>query len=214
MILGNFRGMKIIQKYFLALIPPDLIFSKSHEIKQKIQEKFGLKYALKSPPHITLKMPFSYNEAKEDQLTDRLSEFLADQKPFSLGISGVGTFGQRVIFQGVVPSPELVELQKKLKIFCKRELLLVDELSDRNYHPHLTLAFKDLKPSKFEGVLELVKELQFDAEFKVDRMALLKKTEGKWRIQKELFFGINGWILSVNLPFNRNIWIFIKKKLT
>lgn len=184
--------MKIIQKYFLALIPPDPIFSKSHEIKQKIQEKFGLKYALKSPPHITLKMPFSYNEAKEVELTNRLSEFLADQKSFSLGISGVGTFGQRVIFQKVVLNLELIELQKKLKFFCKRELLLVDELSDRNYHPHLTLAFKDLKPSKFEGVLELVKESQFDAEFEVDRMVLLKKTEGRWMIQKELFFGING----------------------
>lgn len=192
MILGNFIVMKIIQKYFLALVPPDPIYSKSNEIKQKIQEKFGLKYALKSPPHITLKMPFSYNEAKEVELTSRLSEFLADQKSFSLGISGVGTFGQRVIFQAITPNSALVELQKKLKIFCKRELLLVDELSDRNYHPHLTLAFKDLKPSKFDGVLELVKDLQLDAEFKVDRMAILKKTEGKWRIHKELFFGING----------------------
>ncbi|MBS4071221.1 RNA 2',3'-cyclic phosphodiesterase [Algoriphagus aquatilis] len=184
--------MKIIQKYFLALIPPDPIISKSHEIKEEIRKKFGLKYALKSPPHITLKMPFSYNEAKEDQLTDRLSEFLVNQKSFSVGISGIGTFGQRVIFQGIRTNPELLELQKNLKSFCKRELLLVDELSDRNYHPHLTLAFKDLKPSKFDGVLELVKDLQFDAEFKVDRMAILKKNEGKWQIQKELFFGING----------------------
>jgi len=192
MILGNFIVMKIIQKYFLALIPPDPIISKSHEIKEEIRKKFGLKYALKSPPHITLKMPFSYNEAKEDQLTDRLSEFLVNQKSFSVGISGIGTFGQRVIFQGIRTNPELLELQKNLKSFCKRELLLVDELSDRNYHPHLTLAFKDLKPSKFDGVLELVKDLQFDAEFKVDRMAILKKNEGKWQIQKELFFGING----------------------
>lgn len=191
MNLGNFGEMKVMQKYFLALVPPDPIFSRSHQIKEKILETYGLKYALKSPPHITLKMPFSYNEAKEDYLSGRLSEFLANQRSFSVGISGIGTFGQRVIFQEILANPDLIELQKSLKSFCKRELLLVDELSDRNYHPHLTLAFKDLKPSKFEGVLQLAKECQFKSEFVVDRMMLLKKLDGKWQLQKELIFGIN-----------------------
>lgn len=189
LILGNFIVMKVMQKYFLAVIPPDPILSKSHGIKEGIQEKFGLKYALKSPPHITLKMPFSYNEAKEELLIARLCKFLGTQMSFTVGISGIGTFGHRVIFQKIIANPQLEELQKSLKFFCKRDLLLVDELSDRNYHPHLTLAFKDVKPSKFEEVLNLAIAYQFEAVFIVDRIFLLKKSEGRWQIQKELLFG-------------------------
>jgi hypothetical protein len=46
MILGNFGGMKVMQKYFLAVIPPDPILSKSHEIKEEIKRHYQLKYAL------------------------------------------------------------------------------------------------------------------------------------------------------------------------
>ena len=181
--------MKSLQKYFLAIVPPEPIFLKSKEIKEKIRGQFNLKYALKSPPHITLKMPFSYNEGKEPYLFSRLSAFLEGQQHFSVRISGIGNFGQRVIFQKISPNDALNQLQAGLKIFCKRELHLIDELSDRNFHPHLTLAFKDLKPTKFEGVLNLSRELEFEADFQVDRLCLLKREGGYWKIQKEIPFG-------------------------
>ena len=152
-------------------------------------QRFNFKYALKSPPHITLKMPFSYNEAKEEYLLSKLSSFLEEKQHFSLRISGIGNFGQRVIFQKINPSDPLNQLQAGLKNFCKRELHLVDELSDRNFHPHLTLTFKDLKPTKFEGVLNLCRELRFDADFQVKQLSLLKRQEGYWIIQKEIPFG-------------------------
>jgi 2'-5' RNA ligase len=136
-------------------------------------------------------MPFSYNEAKEANLAQHFRSFFANQVPFSLTISGIGNFGQRVIFQKIIPNPELLSLQLGLKTFCKRELHLVDELSDRNYHPHLTLAFRDLKSSHFEEVLSFTKRRCFDAEFLVDRVALLKKEEGIWRVCKELPLGQN-----------------------
>ena len=181
--------MKKIQKYFLAIVPPEPIFSKSEEIKKEIKQKFNLKYALKSPSHITLKMPFSFNEAKEDYLSLRVSKFLEDQKNFTVKISGIGSFSRRVIFQQVITNQSLTSFQLDIKNFCKRELHLVEELSDRNYHPHLTLAFKDLTPLKFEGVINLCNELQFEAEFVVDRLYLVKRTEGQWLIHKSITFG-------------------------
>ncbi len=180
--------MKSIQKYFLAIVPPEPVYSKSNGIKEELKRVFNLKYALKSPPHITLKMPFSYNEAKEEYLLSRLSSFLEGQSGFQLRISGISTFGQRVVFQKIAPSDSLIQLQSGIKQFCKRELHLVDELSDRNYHPHLTLAFKDLKPDKFEGVVNLCKELQFDSEFLADRLVLLKRVEGRWKMHGEILF--------------------------
>ncbi|MFN3996747.1 2'-5' RNA ligase family protein [Algoriphagus sp.] len=178
-----------MRKYFLALVPPADILEKAHNIKLLIRDEFGIKYALKSPPHITLKMPFSYNEAKEMILEKKLSDFLKGQDRFLVKIQGVGTFGNRVIFLKIEKTPELELLQSSLKTFCKKELNLIDELSDRNYHPHLTVAFKDLKPNQFAEVYDLVKENSFFAEFFVDDLVVLKRMDQKWTLDKRIAFG-------------------------
>lgn len=180
--------MKIMQKYFLALVPPAEILEKAESIKQEIRGKFNVKYALKSPAHITLKMPFSYNEAKEAVLCEQLSVFASRFKPFKVELGKINTFGKRVIFLGVEPSAPLLLLQSALKTFCKKELNLIDELSDRNYHPHMTLAFKDLKTTKFDGILELAKSREFEADFLAQGFYLLKREEGNWRVKEQFFF--------------------------
>ena len=181
--------MKILQKYFLALVPPVEIFDRVHGIKVQIREKFGIKYALKSPPHITLKMPFNFNEVKEELLVAKLIEHLKEQESFLVNMEGVGTFGNRVIFLNIKKSEELLQLQQKLKLFCKQELHLVDELSDRNFHPHMTVAFKDLKPGQFSEVLTLVNDYSFAAEFSPVNLVLLKRIEGSWVLHKKIPFG-------------------------
>jgi 2'-5' RNA ligase len=181
--------MKVIQKYFLALVPPAEIHEKAQEIKIRIRDEFGIKYALKSPPHITLKMPFSYNEAKEELLVEKLREHLKTQEPFSIKIAGVGVFGNRVIFLSVEKSGQLLQLQQQLKVFCKRTLNLTDELSDRNFHPHLTLAFKDLKTAHFSQVLGRIKEQAFEAEYVAKELMLLKRIDGIWISHRKATFG-------------------------
>lgn len=173
----------------MALVPPLDILEKAHEVKLLIREQFGIKYALKSPPHVTLKMPFNYNEAKQEFLEIKLRDFLQVQKPFRVRIEGVGTFGNRVIYWGIEQSPELLLLQSNLKSFCKKELNLLDELSDRNYHPHLTVAFKDLKPSHFLEVLSLVKNHSFVEEYEAIDLDILKRKEGKWNLERKVSFG-------------------------
>ncbi|GMQ29981.1 2'-5' RNA ligase family protein [Algoriphagus confluentis] len=180
--------MKKKEKYFLALMPPKEILEKAESIKSEIRDQFNVKYALKSPAHITLKMPFSYNEAKEEVLIEQLNRFSLRFKPFKVELGKVQTFGKRVVFLSVKLSAPLLLLQSALKSFCKKELHLVDELSDRNYHPHMTLAFKDLKDSKFKAVLELAKAREFEAEFLAGGFFLLKKAEGKWKVYLEIPF--------------------------
>jgi 2'-5' RNA ligase len=178
-----------MEKYFLALIPEEEILQKANDIKEALREKFGVKYALKSPPHITLKMPFSYNEAKEDQLVQRIGGFLKEQLPISVNVTGVGTFGNRVVFLDIEKSLSLEELQRGLKVFCKTELHLTDELSDRNFHPHLTVAFKDLKTAHFPAILQEVRSRSFRGEFIASQLVLLKRLEGKWILHHKIPFG-------------------------
>lgn len=172
--------MKRMQKYFLAIVPAGAIQENCLEIKNLIKENFNVKYGLKSPAHITLKMPFSYNEAKELELIGNLEKFLIRFDPFDLQIGGVGTFGRRVIFLKVPGGDPLFHLQRELRDFCGRELKLVVELSDRNYEPHLTIAFKDLKDQHFHDITKLVEKLAIPREFFVEEIHLLKRLDGRW----------------------------------
>lgn len=173
--------MKLMQKYFLAIIPPNPFFGQVEMLKEELKEQFGIKYAMKSPAHITVKMPFSFDEKREPYLLDQLRAKFSQESPFDLTVSGIGHFGNRVIFLAVHESLPLRALQSDLRVFCRKQLHLVEELSDRNYTPHLTVAFKDLKPGKFEDVLRSLKKLRVGYTWTSSEVCLLKKIEGKWK---------------------------------
>lgn len=181
--------MKVMQKYFLAIVPEGAIQDNCTEIKNEIRDQFNVKYALKSPAHVTLKMPFTYNEAKEEKLIQVLRKFLTQFESFPISIGGVDTFGKRVIFLKIEADDRLTKLQAELKVFCKRELNLVDELSDRNFHPHMTIAFKDLKEIHFDEILNLVKKRSIQEKYFVSNIHLLKRIEGRWISLKEIQLG-------------------------
>ena len=188
--------MKGTGKYFIGLLLPPAFESQFAKLKQDIAAQFQVKYALQSPAHLTLKMPFRHKEAKERELGLRLTTLLETQAPFQLQLAGIGHFGRRNIHQQVAPSESLVQLQTTLRSFCKRSLHLVEELSDRNFQPHVTLAYKDLKPTHFEEVLAFARENAGHAVFLVEQAYLLKKVEGRWKAVAPLIFGGNSEIVQ------------------
>lgn len=181
--------MKGLGKYFIGLLPPVTLEDQLHLLKQGFAEQFQVKYALQTPAHLTLKMPFLYKEAKERELAARLTAALDTQAPFQLKLTRIGHFGRRNIHQQVASSESLMQLQTTLRSFCKRSLHLVEELSDRNFQPHLTLAYKDLKPIHFEEVLEFARQNAVQGDFLVERAYLLKNVENRWQVIAPLPFG-------------------------
>jgi 2'-5' RNA ligase len=173
---------KSIGKYFIAIVPEGEIQENATQLKLMLKQEFNIKYALKSPSHVTLKMPFSWNEAKEDKLKGLLKSFFEDIEPFEISYSGFDRFGKRVIFVKIKEEPALFSLQHSLSQYCKRELKLVVELSDKAYHPHMTLAFKDIKPAQFDTYWSFIKKQRFYASESVKNVALLKRIEGSWEV--------------------------------
>ncbi|RZS95201.1 2'-5' RNA ligase family protein [Cecembia calidifontis] len=167
-------------KYFIALVPEGRIQEEATRLKEEMRVLFNVKYALKSPAHITIKMPFTYNELKQERLIGKLGKFFDQFVSFELLFKGFDRFGRRVIFVDVKPSQELNRLQEALNKFCKTELKLVNELSDKAFHPHMTIAFKDVKPKNFDIYWKHIHSKQFNALYPVKDVALLKRIEGKW----------------------------------
>jgi 2'-5' RNA ligase len=141
---------KVMGKYFLAIVPNEPVLGMVTNLKEKLFEVFGIKYALKSPPHITLKMPFLHNEKKEEPMLKLLQGFFEQEKCFSLSLGGIGSFGNRVAFLKIKYPPEFKDIQQRLIAFVRVVLKKDIEISDRNYHPHMTMAYRDVKKISFK----------------------------------------------------------------
>jgi 2'-5' RNA ligase len=173
---------KNLAKYFIAIVPDGLIQTEAVSIKLEMKELFNLKYALQSPAHVTLKMPFNWNEAKEEKLTHSLDNFFKNFGAFPIHFHGMGRFGKRVIYIKVKESLPLKVMQAELVNFCRKDLNLVKELSDSAFHPHMTVAFKDLKTKRFEEYWNYASKRILDFNFNAEKVCLLKRIENRWYI--------------------------------
>lgn len=170
-----------MQKYFLAILPPNPFLDQVERLKLDLKDQFGVKYALKSPAHITVKMPFSYDENRESVLLQRLQEVFVKSTAVEVSVAGTGRFGNRVIFLSVKESQALRSMQSNIRSYCRKELHLTEELSDRNFTPHLTVAFKDLKPAAVDEIYVQVKNRRLEFSWTVSEICLLKKIEERWK---------------------------------
>lgn len=179
-------------KYFVALIPPDRLAEDLIALKKYMRSHFETKAALRSPAHITLHMPFEWREDREEYLVSMFAAFAHPQKEFHVALNGFGCFEPRVIFVRVEPSAALSSLQRALHQFCKRELNLFNaDYQDLPYHPHLTIAFRDLKKDMFRKAWSEFAGKSFEATFPVNRLTVLKHNGLEWEILRHVHFSQN-----------------------
>jgi 2'-5' RNA ligase len=176
------------QKYFIAIIPSEPVFSEIEKVKLEISQKYNNKSSLRSPAHITLHMPFEMKEEKENILIEKISSFKFSSS-FSVQLKDYSCFEPKVIFIDVIRNETLNTFQKELVFHVKSNLNIFNQYEDkRAYHPHVTIAFRDLKKSDFYSANEEYKTKNFSAEFKVNSFFLLKHTGKIWLPLKEFSF--------------------------
>lgn len=174
------------KQYFVALIPPSPVFEEAQKLKEYFREKYNSKAALNAPPHITLHMPFMWNEQKEARLIANLGDFSRRWDPIKICLDNFGSFPPKVIFINVTDSDALDALQRNLHRYFKRELDIFNaNYQDKPFHPHLTLAFRDLRKSQFPLAWNEFSTMEYKAEFMADKIALLKHNGKHWEVLKE-----------------------------
>jgi 2'-5' RNA ligase len=176
------------KKYFIAIIIPEPLFDQIEALKQELYAEHGLKGALRSPAHITLHRPFEWKEEKEQDLIDKLGGFTF-QDSFTVALKDFAFFEPRVIYVDVLKNKTIDELQQKLKVFAQKELRLLNEVNDlRGFHPHVTVAFRDLKKPKFYELQTVFHEKKIEGGFNFNCFSLLK-LEKKWTEIKSFSVG-------------------------
>ena len=177
------------QLYFLAFIPPAPIYNEIQQYKEYVAEKFASKAALRSPPHITLHMPFEWREKNEDRLISTLIEFIPTCNALAITINNFGCFEPKVIYVHVDLTDELKLFQQTMAAFCRTQLNLFNaNYQAYPYHPHITIAFRDLKRSAFESAWQEFKNKEYTNIFTVNQFSLLKHDGKKWNVLTEISF--------------------------
>ena len=177
---------KVEKLYFVAIVPPSPIYEEAFEQKVYFKTKYNSKASLNSPPHITLHMPFKWVEKNEDEIVSHLTTFAHENSSVAIKLNGFSSFPPRVIFINVEITSELERLQKNLTRYFKRQLNLFNaNYKELPFHPHLTLAFRDLKKPNYQKAWEEFVSKNYQATFLASKIALLKHSGSVWEIFQE-----------------------------
>jgi len=168
--------------YFIAVIPPDAVSHDAQLWKEHFATQYQSKASLNSPPHITLHMPFKMKLRKEPMLIEALSVVGGQSETFDLAIDGFDAFKPRSIFMKILEEKLLNQLHDNIRQVMKRQFNIFNaDYRDHPFHPHLTLAFRDLKKDKFELAWQEFQSKSYQETFLVDSFWLLKHDGKKWQ---------------------------------
>lgn len=167
--------------YYIALLPPAELCQEVTAFKEYAKLHFDSQKALNSPPHITLVPPFWYSQQQEQTLIAALQSFADSWTPILLTLNGFGHFSNRVLYIKVISSQVLAECREAL-IQHLEHSLDITELGRYSFHPHMTVAFRDLTPEQFEPAWEHFRDLAYCRKFESGPPALLRHNGSQWEV--------------------------------
>ena len=166
--------------FFIAVVPPLEIQQEVTAFKNEAAAQFNSRHALRSPPHITLIPPFRWPSSDLESLTRCLLDFRFIPTSFSLTLKDFDCFAPRVIFVDVEAEPLLVQLQEQLAKAVEHSLG-VKHKGPFGFHPHMTIAFRDLEQHIFPQAWAYFNQKAYQRTFVVQQLSLLVHQASGWK---------------------------------
>jgi 2'-5' RNA ligase len=175
--------------YFIAIVAPDEVNRQVLAWKNYMLHQFNCKVALRSPAHITLVPPFNMQPALEKPLALALGAFAREQTLFPVYLKNFAAFAPRVIYVHVEHSLPLLQLKKNADIFLLQDHRFPIKKEERSFHPHITIATRDLKKGDFAAAWPYFHDRLYEAVFEAGAISLLAHTGKQWEIVANCPFG-------------------------
>lgn len=173
--------------FLVCLVPPISIVEDIDEIRTYISEKFNVHESLKRPAHITLYPPVKLSSLEaENRFFKALGDALFNI-PFTQVLKNFSSFPEHTFFLDVERNEGIINLEKQIRT-ALLPLKLQEKRDTNKFNPHLTLAFKDLKPPVFKQITEEFKDRKFKREFPVSSFSVYKHQNKRWQPFKEFSF--------------------------
>lgn len=170
--------------YLIAILPPPELSRVLDLERKSFSEKYHTHKALKVMPHITLIAPFKRPANFETEIHLNLQDYFSDVSPFQIEIKGYGSFqkASKVIFYKIEKSKELLGMHQELVHFMRNNLKFSAAETSYMYHPHITIAYRDLTDENFEKAWAEYETKEFTSAFTCDKVYLLKHDYSRWQI--------------------------------
>jgi len=168
--------------YFVAFVAPEDINLQVLKWKNFFKEKYGCTVALKSPAHITLIPPFWMNEELEDELINSIKVVSVAKNKFEVALKDFAAFKPRVIYVDVLKNETLNEFHDSFVDFIHKQNKYPVKKEDRPFHPHVTLATRDLYKKAFNEAWETFSVKKYGASWLVSGISLLRHNKKNWDV--------------------------------
>lgn len=166
--------------HFIAIVAPDAINRQVLQWKHFMRDHFGCKVALRSPAHITLIPPFQMPGHLHGELQELLMPFAGRHQDFPIQLKNFAAFKPRVIYVDVLPCEPLTSLRTALETTLLQSNRFPVKKEERPFHPHVTLANRDLRKEDFPPAWQHFQQLTYKASFMANAISLLRYNGLVW----------------------------------
>ena len=170
-----------MQMFYIAVVLPEELNEKVLVHKKWMQEKYRCRVGLKSPAHITLIAPFWTEPQNEGALKTDIQTISDTVTPFHLSTNNFSAFRPRTIFVALDESAELNALKKATEQFFRGKNYGM-KFENRAFHPHITIATRDLHKKDFAEAWPHFENKEFKEECEVKGMSLMKHNGRSWDV--------------------------------
>ncbi len=168
--------------YFIAIVLPEALNRKVQHYKTMMKEKYGCTVALKSPAHITLLPPCWMDPTFEESLKNDLDLLASGMSPFEICTADFSSFSPRTLFIATTPSGPLNRLKQKTGEFFSSRQHYKLKTDDRPFHPHITIATRDLHKKDFHEAWLFFESNTFRECWTAGGISLLKHNKKNWDV--------------------------------
>ncbi|HEY0054933.1 MAG TPA: 2'-5' RNA ligase family protein [Pedobacter sp.] len=172
--------------YLTAILPPAHLSDEIDDIRKELSDRYQMFAALKPPVHITLYRPVDVPQDFESHLIKLLRPVSMSHSPFTVDLLNFNSFNIQTLYITAVKNQLLSGLQKDVSaVFNKNKIDTKEVKGNTTFHPHVTVAYRDIPPEKFPFIWDELKNRKFKRSFSVDHFTLLKHDGKRWQRFRE-----------------------------
>jgi 2'-5' RNA ligase len=171
----------MMQMYFVAIVLPQSLDEKILSYKKSMFKIYGCKVGLKSPAHITLVPPFWMETEKEPQLKHDITAVSSSVSTFTITTNNFSAFKSRTLFVAVRENEQLKALKTSVDHFFRSADYKI-KIENRPFHPHITIATRDLHKKDFADAWPHFEKETFEEDFEAKGLSLLRHNGQNWDV--------------------------------
>lgn len=167
-----------VNEYLLVLSPPEALWQKILQEKERFAVSWQSDYARKSHPYITM-AKFTQYELMETRILSRIRAVAMSVSAFIVDLKDYGSFPSHTIYINVTSKIPIQNLVKELRSHTQRFMKMDNDHKPLFItEPHIPVARK-LLPWQYEKSWQEYHQQSFSGRFIAESMVLLKRSLGE-----------------------------------